>query len=204
MMRIIWKPGYMINLKLRNDLYTIAQLEGNFVVRFFDIFNAHGMWKNINLNTISQLFRVFVANISIRTLAEGRIKDPTVIPSTIPMEPYWINPYVAYIDGEHYKGNENSFPFLGGSLIRTHSATVMSAFDSDVIKHDLSPEIDKEIIEKYELVNMWGPDDLGDRLRRYFDTGINRDDLKFEVFPTLWNDRESLRPLTRRLPIPMR
>lgn len=45
-MRIIWKPGYMINLKLRNDLYTIAQLEGNFVVRFFDVFNAHGMWKN--------------------------------------------------------------------------------------------------------------------------------------------------------------
>ncbi|EAO6613387.1 hypothetical protein G3C57_003115 [Salmonella enterica] len=59
-------------------------------------------------------------------------------------------------------------------------------------------------MKKYELVNMWGPDDLGDRLRRYFDTGINRDDLKFEVFPTLWNDRESLRPLTRRLPIPMR
>ncbi|ECF4923130.1 TPA_asm: hypothetical protein G0B48_16615 [Salmonella enterica subsp. indica] len=35
-------------------------------------------------------------------------------------------------------------------------------------------------------------------------TGINRDDLKFEVFPMLWNDRESLRPLTRRRPIPMR
>lgn len=43
------------------------------------------------------------------------------------MESYWINPYVAYIDGEHYKGNKNSFPFFGGSLIRTHSATVMSA-----------------------------------------------------------------------------
>lgn len=34
MMRIIWKPEYLINLKLRNDLYTIAQLEGNFVVHF--------------------------------------------------------------------------------------------------------------------------------------------------------------------------
>lgn len=148
MMRIIWKPSYLINLKLRNNLYTIAQLEGNFVVGFFDIFNAHSMWKNINLNTIHQLFRVFVAKISIQTLAEGRIKDPTVIPSTIPKESYWINPYVASIDGEHYKGNKNSFPFLGGSLIRTHSATVMSAFDADVIKHDLSPEIGKEIIEK--------------------------------------------------------
>lgn len=49
---------------------------------------------------------------------------------------------------------KNSFLFLGGSLIRTHSITVMSAFDAHVIKHDSSPEIDKEIIEKYELVNM--------------------------------------------------
>ena len=51
---------------------------------------------------------------------------------------------------------------------------------------------------------MWGHNDLGGRLRRYFDTGIDRDDLKFEVFPGLWNDREALRPLTRRLPIPLR
>lgn len=26
-MRIIWEPGYLINLKLQNNLYTIAQLE---------------------------------------------------------------------------------------------------------------------------------------------------------------------------------
>ncbi|WP_253912710.1 hypothetical protein [Salmonella bongori] len=50
----------------------VAQLEGNFVVRFFDIFNAHGIWKDIVLNTTSQLSRVFVAKISIRTLAERR------------------------------------------------------------------------------------------------------------------------------------
>lgn len=49
-----------------------------------------------------------------------------------------------------------------------------------------------------------GSEDLKDRLWRYFDTGINRDDLKFEVFPDLWNDREELRPLTRRLPVPLR
>ncbi|WP_218057486.1 hypothetical protein [Gilliamella sp. WF3-4] len=51
---------------------------------------------------------------------------------------------------------------------------------------------------------MWGDVDLRDRLCRYFDTGINRDDLKFEVFPDLWDDREKLRPLTRRLPEPLR
>lgn len=80
----------------------------------------------------------------------------------------------------------------------------MSITEAVVIKHDLSSVDDKELIEKYGLTSMWGDEDLGDRLRRYFDTGINRDDLKFEVFPGLWNDRESLRPLTRRLPIPLR
>ena len=51
---------------------------------------------------------------------------------------------------------------------------------------------------------MWGDLDLADRLARYYDTGVNRDDLKFEVFPGLWDDREKLRPLTRRLPVPLR
>lgn len=79
-----------------------------------------------------------------------------------------------------------------------------STEEIETLQHDLSPVNDKEIIEKYEITNMWGHNDLGDRLRRYFDTGIDRDDLKFEVFPGLWNDREALRPLTRRLPIPLR
>lgn len=38
------------------------------------------MWKKIVLNTTPQLFRAFVAKISILTLAEKTIKDPTVIP----------------------------------------------------------------------------------------------------------------------------
>jgi len=47
---------------------------------------------------------------------------------------------------------------------------------------------------------MWGADDLQDRLIRYFDTGINRDDMKFFCFPGLWDDIDQLRPLTRRVP----
>ena len=72
------------------------------------------------------------------------------------------------------------------------------------LKEDLKLSKNRDVIEKYELTNMWGDEDLSDRLCRYFDTGINRDDLKFEVFPGLWPDRESLRPLTCRLPVPLR
>lgn len=104
----------------------------------------------------------------------------------------------------HYKGTRNSFPFLGGKIIDLGPDGNVSVTQAPVIKEDLTLPQDRNFIEKYELDNMWGHEDLSDRLCRYFDTGINRDDLKFEVFPGLWDDREKLRPLTRRLPVPLR
>lgn len=204
MTRIVWKAGNLVSLKLRDDLYTIGQMESGAIMRFFDIKNHNGEWEYINLNNVRQLFRVFVGRAVTQKLAVKRIKNKTITPCQKSLDDYWIHPYTLLIDGEHYKGNGTSFAFLGGKLISLNWVNNMSITEAVVIKHDLSPVDDKELIEKYELTSMWGDEDLGDRLRRYFDTGINRDDLKFEVFPGLWNDRESLRPLTRRLPIPLR
>ncbi|EMJ94704.1 hypothetical protein LEP1GSC166_1244 [Leptospira kirschneri] len=39
-----------------------------------------------------------------------------------------------------------------------------------------------EIIQKYELVNMWGAEDLSERLVNYFETGLNNDPFKEKVF----------------------
>ncbi|MGK9172618.1 hypothetical protein KXR87_05240 [Yokenella regensburgei] len=204
MARIVWKPGHLVSFKLRDDLYTIAQMESGSIMRFFDVKNKNGEWKNINLNNSKQLFRVFVGRVVNKNLAFKKIKDETVIPSQKILDEYWIHPYTLLIDGDHYKGDSSSFSFLGGKLISLNWSNNMSITNATVIKHDLSTVNDKSIIENYELTSMWGDKDLGDRLRRYFDTGIDRDDLKFEVFPGLWDDREKLRPLTRRLPIPMR
>lgn len=202
MTRIVWGPGKLVNLKLRNDLYTIGQMEEHSIMRFFDIYNHDGIWGNINLNDIKELFRVFVVRQVNRELGVGTINKTSVIASQKPLDPYWIIFYNR-LDYGHYKGNADSFPFLGGKLICTRNVEEAPTH-AKVIKHDLSVVKDKAIIEKYEFTNPWGDKDLGDRLRRYFDTGIDRDDLKFEVFPGLWNDREALRPLTRRLPIPLR
>lgn len=108
------------------------------------------------------------------------------------------------MDKNHYKGDINSFPFLGGKLIDLGPSGNVGITLAPVIQEDLDLPKDRQIIENVELTNMWGNEDLSDRLQRFFDTGINRDDLKFEVFPGLWNDRESLRPLTRRLPLTLR
>lgn len=201
MARIVWKAKNLVSLKLRDDLYTIAQMEDDSILRCFDIFNTNGVWHEINLNNIKQIFRVYVGRVVNQKLAVCRIKDPTVIPSNQLLKLYWIKPYTR-LDA-NYPGSEFSFSFLGGRLVRINEK-MFSIEEIETIQHDLSPVKNKEIIEKYEMTNMWGDKDLGDRLRRYFDTGINRDDLKFEVFPGLWDDRETLRPLTRRLPIPLR
>ncbi|AVD85489.1 hypothetical protein C4Q28_09310 [Pseudomonas sp. SWI6] len=107
-------------------------------------------------------------------------------------------------DGDHFKGGGDKFSFYGGKLIDVGVGDNPETYGAPVIKHDLSVRDDRDIIEAHELTNMWGDQDLSDRLSRYYDAGINRDDLKFEIFPGLWDDREQLRPLTRRLPIPLR
>lgn len=201
--RIVWKVGDLVSIKLREDLYTIGQMLTSPAMRFYDITSRDGIWENVNLNKVEPLFRVFVGRVINEKLIDAKIKDSTVIASSAPNEPYWIAPYSIMDDG-HYHGTRESFPFMGGKLIDLGPDGDVSITEAPVVKEDLSLPEDRELIEKYELDNMWGYDDLIDRLCRYFDTGINRDDLKFEVFPGLWDDREQLRPLTRRLPVPLR
>ncbi|ECA8972392.1 hypothetical protein ETB55_19030 [Salmonella enterica subsp. enterica serovar Omuna] len=202
--RIVWKVGDLVNIKLRDDLYTIGQMLTSPAMQFYDVSNDDGIWKNVDLNKTRPLFRVFVGNIINKYLVTEKISNKAVTPGVIPYEPYWIKSYTLTMDGEHYKGDRFSFPFLGGKIIDLGPDGNVSTTRAPVIKEDLTLPQDRELIEKYELTNMWGHEDLSDRLCRYFDTGINRDDLKFEVFPGLWDDREKLRPLTRRLPVPLR
>ena len=201
--RIVWKVGDLVNIKLREDLYTIGQMLTSPAMRFYDIFNSDGEWRDINLNDISPLFRVFVGRVINNELIHNKIKSPTVLASSAPYEPYWIHAYSS-MDGDHYTGRANDFLFMGGKIVDLGPDGRIGVTLAPVVKEDLRLPEDRELIEKYELDNMWGHDDLCDRLCRYFDTGINRDDLKFEVFPGLWDDREQLRPLTRRLPVPLR
>ena len=200
--RVVWKKNDLVNIQLRDDLYTIGQMLSSPSMRFYDISNTDGMWSDIDLNNVRPLFTVNVGNVINKYLIQGKIKSPTVIPSSEPYVRYRIQPYTI-MDGDHYKG-DFSFVFLGGELIDVGANGEKSVTHAPIIKEDLTLPEDRDLIEKYELTNMWGDGDLRDRLCRYFDTGINRDDLKFEVFPELWDDREKLRPLTRRLPEPYR
>lgn len=199
--RITWKNGDFIVIKLTDETFTIAQMLTSPVMRLFDINSKNDDWSKIDWSQIKPLFQVFVGNVVQRNLGVRKLKIESMPEHHL--DSYWIKPYTS-MDTKHYKGDPTDFSFLGGKLIDLGPQNDRETTTAPVLKHDLSPSKDRELIEKYELTNMWGDKDLEDRLARYFRTGVNRDDLKFEVFPKLWTDRESLRPLTRRLPIPLR
>ena len=83
--RVGWTTGLRANLKLRDDLYTIGQMEEHSIMRFFDICNHDGVWEHIDLNEIIELFRVFVVGDVNRALGVGRIKAPSVVASQKPV-----------------------------------------------------------------------------------------------------------------------
>jgi hypothetical protein len=209
MARIIWKSGGLLSIKLREGLFTIAQMLTSPLMRFYDISSKDGQWEHVDLNQVASLCRVMVASRLInKYLVHEKIKNKTVIPSSRPFERYWIDPYAPphpFYPGYYWaRDGKNSFTFMGGRLIDLGPNEDLCVTKAPTVKENLQLPQDREIIEQYELTNMWSHEDLGARLIRYFDTGINRDDLKFEVFPGLWDDREKLRPLTCRLPVPLR
>jgi hypothetical protein len=198
---IIWRKNDIVSICISDNLYTIAQMFDSPIMCFYDITSNDGIWEKIDLVNIRTLFKIFVNNSINKDFIEKKVSNKDVFPITQHQDMYFIKPY-NIMDGSHYKGNKNSFPFLGGKLIKYDYN--LGAVRSPIIKEDLSLPEDVKIIEHYELTNMWNREEIRERLIRYFSNGINRDDLKYEVFPDLWYDREKYRPLTSRLPIPLR
>lgn len=198
MARIQWKENTLVSLKLSEELYTIGLLKRSPYMWLFDIVNSDDVWKDVEIEKIRPLFCVSVGRVVTQKLVNAKITDKVVVlADTLTIPSRWIKP------AENTAAWQvDNFPWRGGRLIDLDPE--IGSVDSPTVIPVLDVHKHRDLIETCELTNMWGDQDLGDRLRRYFDTGINRDDLKFEIFPDLWNDREKLRPLTRRLPVPLR
>ncbi|MBL7703854.1 MAG: hypothetical protein JNM14_16510 [Ferruginibacter sp.] len=182
----------LFSIKLKDNLYTICYAASIAERLFFDVKSLDGNWRNLKHTELKPLFRIYAGKaMNLLVYEKLNIADYTFDSDN--NENLWIRPGTNIGAG---------FVFKGGDLVKV--LPDQDYFNAPVIKKHLTVPEDKALIEKYELVNMWGADDLKERLIRYFEKGINRDDLKFEVFPGLWNDREELRPLTCRLPVPLR
>lgn len=193
MRNLKWSENEFLILKLLDNTYTVARMLDHPVMHFFNIVRDRDEWGGVEFSALEPLFRAYIGGVVIKELAIRKVpgkEDADFLRGGL-----WIKPHVSYDGG---------FPFRGGKLVDCGEAKGLSPLHAPVLKENLVLPADREFIEICELTNMWGRDDLSDRLCRYFKTGINRDDLKFEVFPGLWSDREDIRPLTRRLPLPFR
>ncbi len=178
-MRAFWQEDAVILLKLREDLYTVAQMmpKGTARLRFYKIFHTDPNWKDINLNEAESLFTLPIGNVVIQKLGVKRLKPDEVMPSSKPYERFIIFPK------ENYGGD---FTWRGGKLVDTGDRGQDSAWRAPVVIEDLTVEEHKEIILQHQLGNFWGADDLAERLIHFYEKEFDFDALKNRIFPGLY------------------
>lgn len=171
--RTFWRDGDVLSIKLRDDLYTLAQMRIPPYLCFFDVRSAEGKWTGIKLDDAGLLFCILVSDARLKPIIAEKVPPGAAAPATSPMPRLFIKPHL-YTGGGH--------PFRGGDLIEVDERGETAGRPR--IKGNLTVEQDLDTIRRYELTNMWvEPEMLRERLIRYFDTGVNWDPHKEKVFP---------------------
>ena len=169
----LWDKGNVLSIKLRDDLFTLAQVSVSPCLMFFYVANRDVVWQKVDLNHVDLLFCVAVATARMKPLIAEQVDASGAIPTSLPMPKLVIKPRLNFAGGH---------AFRGGDLIEMDDRGETTG--RPIIKGNLSVETDTETIRQYELTNMWVvPEKLRDRLIRYFDTGVNWDPHKELVFP---------------------
>ncbi len=173
MKKLPFNIGDVLSLRLRDDLFTLAQVKLPSYVSFFDIANRDGKWAGVDLSTTPLLFCIVVATTRLKSLVSEKLNHSLVQPDLRPMERLFIKPNL---------NSRGGYPFLGGNLIEIDERGETT--QRPVVKRNLSVSEDEDLIRKHELTNMWNdPEAVKNRLIRYFDTGVNWDPHKEKVFP---------------------
>lgn len=147
MAAIVWKEDALVNIKLRDDLYTIGQMLISPAMRFYDIVSKDDAWQSLDLNNVNPLFQVYIGQTVLQRLAVGKIREKSVMPSNLPLASFWIHAHANFDGG---------FPWQGGRLVDVDARAKIGAARAPIIKQELRLPEDREIIENVELTNMWG------------------------------------------------
>lgn len=170
--RSVWKSGKVISIKLKEDLFTLAQMRENSLMEFFDISRPSDQWNGVDLNHVSALFCIYVADGRIKSLFESA--PPDVISNQRPVAKRMLS-FTVKEQGRY-----------GVDLIELDDR--YSSVEARVVKHDLDPVADRQLILNHELTGMVGdPMKLHKRLLRYYETGQDVDDAKAFIFPSLYS-----------------
>lgn len=181
-MKSFWKKDAVISIKLTEDCYSLAQMvNDNAQMRFFPIFNQIDSWEGINLDAIKPAFSVFVGSVVVQKLGQRRVTSKEVTPDKSLCDQIFIEP-ISNAEGYRVR---NEFWDKGGNLVDLGVDARTAGCDAPVVKSELNLENDLQDILKYEMTNMWGDNNIRNRLLMQKERGINIDQYKFFIFPGL-------------------
>ena len=161
----------IISIKIRDNLFSLAQARENYLFDFFDISASDENWKEIDLNKTRSLFCIYVADNKMKGIFSAAKKNTSVIFSKTPTLRKMLNADIAM--NQKYSDTVD--------LIQLTDS--FSSLDAGIIKKNLLPQNDARDLCQYELTGMIGSKKyIVDRLNRHFTEGINWDIQKDFIF----------------------
>ncbi|MGE6758258.1 hypothetical protein ACQKGO_09625 [Corallococcus interemptor] len=170
--RIPSQPGVVLSLQLREDLHTLAQLRDNSLMEFFNVRRPAPVWTGTNLNHVPVLFCAYTAESRLKPLVSHVVPADGVVPNARPVPRRMLSAIIE--PGGRY----------GADLVELTDD--YEPVKATLVRADLDPVTDRELLYRHELTGMIGdPGKLKKRLLRFFETGVNWDDAKGFLFPSL-------------------
>ena len=153
-MPLRWKENAVVNVKLADSLYTIAQMYQEPYVQFFNVSNVTGKWDGIDLTGIPTFVflphdKFFSRECYIEKLNKVKpikITPPQYAIRTLPGRAMLVEPKI-YKNGKY------------------------DSYNGKIIKERLDPVEDESIIRQYEMIDLELRWNLKTRLIYFFETG---------------------------------
>jgi hypothetical protein len=157
-------------MQLREDVFSLCQMRTNSIMQFFAVCKDANNWTGTDLNEQKTLFFAFVAVSQFKSILIARLDSKTVAPSQSAVPRTMLDAVM----GTH--------PNYGAHLVELN--TKFSMISERIVKPNLDPVADHDLLCRYELTGMLGSvDKLKKRILRYVDIGVNWDDQKSFLFP---------------------
>lgn len=169
--KLMWKTDRVVSIKLRENLYTLAQMRVNTLVQFFDIQSENGIWDSTDLNLVNPIFCIYLSDAPLNELAHKILIDK-ITPNLRAIPNRMLTADYAYRDG-----------VLEFSVRLVQLTERYESLGAVTIQEQVLPGNDLDLIYSHEFVGMEGSTKkLLTRLTRFFDTGVNWDEQKSFVF----------------------
>ncbi|WP_268796886.1 hypothetical protein [Pseudomonas huanghezhanensis] len=167
-----WTEDGVVVVKICEGVFTLAQMRKNGLMEFFDVFRKNDNWEDVDLSKSKLIFCIFVAEKRLRSIffrflekLEVRINTKPIIKEMLSFEWLAENTYTA-----------NLIELTDG----------YSSVGARLLKANLSVDKDLETIETHEFCGVIGdPEKLLARLKFFHETGVNWDEEKKFIYPSL-------------------